>query len=548
MDIDEHRPIPKELCRPAQGCEERATLGKGPREGDNPERVVVPPCRARMGTRAATTLSGLNAPRLCTPRVARPSQPWALGRNPFGILVRMPIAKDACKVLSTLALWILWRDELKKPEATAPTPSRWRVLVNAWLCRQVLECAQSSAALASVRWQALRVVLCLSLLVLPHLLSASESNSWSLASPGGQCEIKVSLSEHGILSYQVSHEGKTVLNKSPLGLRLSDQSFERALSFERTGETESKREKYELFAGTAPRVDHLLTHRTLVFRNSNKASMAIDLAASDEGVAFRCRFSKKSGDVGVVTGQSWRDLSRCASPRRGPDRASVRRSGLRSSMTDGFLRVVQSEATGFALPLNARGWLQPYHAAGPYTPAYEDFYFHVSPGDPPPDSRAKAVGWSFPALFHVPDAGTWALLTESGTDESYCACHLDPDSSGGLYRIAFPLANETTKGWTNKFGPEPRWTLPWTMPWRVIVLGNSAGDIAISTFVTDLAPASRIADTSWIKPGRASWAWWSYPDGPFTAERFNEFTDFAAKMGWESTLFDAAWWKPGLKK
>ena len=69
----------------------------------------------------------------------------------------------------------------------------------------------------------------------------------------------------------------------------------------------------------------------------------------------------------------------------------------------------------------------------------------------------------------------------------------------------------------------------------------------METLVTDLAPASRIADTSWIKPGRASWAWWSYPDGPETTNLFNKFTDFAAKMGWEYTLFDAGWWKPGLK-
>src|SRR5258708_13924771 len=105
-------------------------------------------------------------------------------------------------------------------------------------------------------------------------------------------------------------------------------------------------------------------------------------------------------------------------------------------------------------------------------------------------------------------------MPASGPAESYCACHLEPHSSGGLYRIAFPLANETTKGVTNKFGPEPRWTLPWTMPWRVIVLGSSAGDIAMSTFVTDLAPASRISDTPWVKPGRAPWAWGRYPAGP----------------------------------
>ena len=139
------------------------------------------------------------------------------------------------------------------------------------------------------------------------------------------------------------------------------------------------------------------------------------------------------------------------------------------------------------------------------------------------------------------------LLTESATDGTFCGCHLAPSSVGGVYRIAFPLADETTRGYTNQFGPEPRYSLPWTMPWRVIVLGKSAGDIATETLVTDLAPPSQIADMSWIKPGRASWAWWSYPEEPATAERFNQFTDFAAKMGWEYTLFDAGWSKSGIK-
>jgi hypothetical protein len=85
------------------------------------------------------------------------------------------------------------------------------------------------------------------------------------------------------------------------------------------------------------------------------------------------------------------------------------------------------------------------------------------------------------------------------------------------------------------------------MPWRVIVMGKNAGDIAMSTLITDLSAPSKIADTSWIKSGRASWAWWSYPDGPATEKLFDEFTDFAAKMGWEYTLFDAGWWTPGLK-
>ena len=349
-------------------------------------------------------------------------------------------------------------------------------------------------------------VLNLSLSAAENQSDSSETHVWSLKSPDKQCEISVSL-DHGNLTYQALRAGQIVIQKSPLGLLRDDQEFEQGLVFDHAGKVIHQREKYELFAGVQPQVNHRLNFRSLTFHNPNNVTIVVDLAASDEGVAFRYHFPE----------------------------------------TNDAVHIVESEQTGFMLPLDVRGWLQPYHAAGPYTPAYEDFYFHVSPGDRPPDSRKEARGWAFPALFHVSDAASWVLLTESGTDESYCACHLAPDFANGLYHIAFPLADEKTGGQTNTVGPEPRFTLPWTLPWRVIVLGKAAGDIATATLVTDLAPPSRIADTSWIKPGRAAWAWWSYPDGPATTNLFNEFTDLAAKMGWEYTLFDAGWWDPGLK-
>ena len=335
---------------------------------------------------------------------------------------------------------------------------------------------------------------------------AADAKSWSLSSPNGTRQITVTLNADGDLSYSASLNNKAVLQNSSLGLLCESHSFTNRLAFDSASQPVRRSEIYELFSGNHTHIAHSLQYCSLSFHNANGDPLVLDLAASDEGVAFRYRFPQ----------------------------------------TNSAIRVIDSELTGFRLPMNAHGWLQPYHAAGPYTPAYEDFYFHVSPGKPPPDSRAKAVGWAFPALFHVPDADAWMLVSESGTDQSYCGCHLSPDTSGGLYRIAFPLADQGTRGWTNKFGPQPRYSLPWTMPWRVIVLSKSPGDIAMSSFITDLAPPSRIPDTSWIKPGRASWAWWAYPDGPDTAKLFDSFTDFAARMGWEYTLFDAGWWKVGL--
>src|SRR6266704_2547719 len=74
--------IPKGFRNKAQGCEGRATLGKGARCFTTPTGLW-PRCAA---------VAVIHNPfrvvidRTHDPRVARSSQPWALLRNPFGIL------------------------------------------------------------------------------------------------------------------------------------------------------------------------------------------------------------------------------------------------------------------------------------------------------------------------------------------------------------------------------------------------------------------------------------------------------------------------------
>ncbi len=360
-------------------------------------------------------------------------------------------------------------------------------------------------AKVSIRMRQLRLAtLWVPLLAMPS--AAAGSPRWPLASPDRSCEIVLSLGEDGKLAYQVKRAGKVVLQDSPLGLVLGTNDFTGGLRFRQAGAVETRRERYELFAGIVPQVDRIVNHRSVEFYKGKQPAMVVDLAASDQGVAFRYRFPSRTGGT----------------------------------------REVSEEKSGFHLPPDARGWMQPYHAAGPFTPAYEDFYFHVSPGDSPPRSREKPLGLSFPALFKVPSADSWMLITEvSGTDP-YPACHLAAASANGAYQIAFPRQDERRAEEFPEGPDRPKYHLRWTMPWRTIVLGGNATDIATSTLVTDLAPPSRIANTSWIRPGRASWAWWSHPEGPFTEAAFNGFTDFAADMGWQYTLFDANWWDPGL--
>src|SRR6266853_868893 len=73
--------IPKGFRPKAQGCEERATLGNSSEPRANPERAVsfrAPKSEDRNPFRVGSTA-------VFTPRVARSSQPWAGGLNPFGI-------------------------------------------------------------------------------------------------------------------------------------------------------------------------------------------------------------------------------------------------------------------------------------------------------------------------------------------------------------------------------------------------------------------------------------------------------------------------------
>ena len=71
--------IPKGFRRKAQGREERATLGKSSGEDHNPNGVAAVVNVAGPQPRRGWI------PGRGVPKVARASQPWAEGRNPFGI-------------------------------------------------------------------------------------------------------------------------------------------------------------------------------------------------------------------------------------------------------------------------------------------------------------------------------------------------------------------------------------------------------------------------------------------------------------------------------
>jgi hypothetical protein len=129
------------------------------------------------------------------------------------------------------------------------------------------------------------------------------------------------------------------------------------------------------------------------------------------------------------------------------------------------------------------------------------------------------------------------LISEAGLDETYCATHLEDMEGNGRYTIRFPEAEEVT----SDAAPEPISKLPWTTPWRVIIIGPSLSTIISSNLITAVCSPSTIKDTSWIKPGRSSWSWWSQGSSPRDFNVQKSYVDFNARMGWEYVLIDAGW-------
>lgn len=82
--------------------------------------------------------------------------------------------------------------------------------------------------------------------------------------------------------------------------------------------------------------------------------------------------------------------------------------------------------------------------------------------------------------------------------------------------------------------------LPFQTPWRVMMIGKRPADLLSNSFLMyTLAEPSRIANTSWIKPGTAMRVM------VLTTERALEVINFAAQRGIEYVEFDAGWYELG---
>jgi alpha-glucosidase len=317
-------------------------------------------------------------------------------------------------------------------------------------------------------------------------------------SPDGNLVLAFS-TDGGQLSYTVSYRGKPVIDRSALGLDIQDQpvlgSHMRILGQHASAIDET----YSMPHGKANPIHNVAKALTIETEETQAPlrRLTVEARAYDDGVAFRY----------VIPNQ--------------PQITELRLVNERTEFQ------FAKDATTYPLLLRN------------FRTSYEDNY-HILPLTAlHPESLA-----ALPFTADVPGAA-WVAITEACIN-NYAGMYLQHNgrNAKSMYATLAPSADEP--------GIAVRRATPVEAPWRVILVGTEPGRLVESTIITSLNPPSAIADTSWIKPGKTSWDWWSgsyatgvnFKTGMNTAT-MEHYVDFSAESGMPYMLIDAGWAKRG---
>jgi alpha-glucosidase len=297
--------------------------------------------------------------------------------------------------------------------------------------------------------------------------------------------------------YRVSYQGQAVLQDSPLGLDFKggkplDQDWEIVGS-----DRQSHDESWENPFGARRHIRDHYNELTVSLRERRAPGrqLALVFRAYNEGAAFRYVLPRQDALAKFTL----------------------------SAENTGFY--FPREVFAYALNLNS------------YTTSYETDYHRVSLEEIKPTSIV-----ALPLLIEVPQ-GPWVALLEADLTD-YAGMYVGgvPGVPNALLSKLSPLprrADEAVVGSTPK-----------STPWRIIMISSRPGALIENNYlVLNLSEPCALADTSWIKPGRAAWDWWSgsfarnvsFKPGMNT-ETMLHYVDFAARHKFEYMLVDAGWY------
>jgi alpha-glucosidase len=341
------------------------------------------------------------------------------------------------------------------------------------------------------------LLVCLGVASTAFAATPAQAASLRVNSPSGQASIEVSATQKE-LSYTVKFANKEVVHPSAISWTLQGiGTVGPGLRIQSTQKTKIK-ETWTAIAGKRSTVQNEANEVRITLADNAKPTahtFELIVRAYDDGVAFRYGIPKQEG-LETFT--------------------------------------LKAEETRIALPSGAHAWAANY---GAFSTPQELEFRHTRTNEIPSNAIL-----GLPFLVQASPTA-WVAVTESDLLD-WAGMYLRPVAgAGGTFTTA--LAPLPTNPEVLVQGTTQRQS-----PWRVFMLGSSAGELVQSDLVRNLATPNQLADTSWIKPGRAAWdRWWpgDYNPGSGNKQAMNtatmkEFVDLAADMGWEYQIVDWTWY------
>lgn len=345
----------------------------------------------------------------------------------------------------------------------------------------------------------------LAVMMIPLAGSAAEKE-YCLQSPSGKITTAIACGD--ILNYSISYDGKEVLSKSPVSMMLGDGTLwgpDANISKVVRGSNESIVESP--FSQSATMPDR---YNSLILRM--KGNWSIEFRAYDDGVAYRFASTRKK-PYEIVSEQAEFNF-----PADYTASVPYVRTGSDDNMQSQFFNSFENLYT--VGPLSS---LNPRRLA--FLP------------------------------LSVDAGGVTVAITETDLND-YPGLYLyNPDGTHSLKGKHAPYPTKIVDGGYNNIEGVVTETADYiaridearTFPWRIIVVGDDKA-VASSNLSYLLAEPSRIADTSWIKPGKVAWDWWNSWnitgvdfEAGINTPTYMHYIDFASDNGIEYVILDDGW-------
>lgn len=288
----------------------------------------------------------------------------------------------------------------------------------------------------------------------------------SVSSPNAVNEITFQLSEEGLPSYLVKHNGETVIDSSSMGFEFQDQPAMKGGFTILNTDVKEVEDNWEMPWGEQRLVENKYGYLTVALQEQEAPQRRINLhfRAYDDGVAFRYEFL----------------------PQEGVDTL-----------------VIMDENTEFQLTGDhMTSWIP-----GDWD-IYEHLYNTCKVSEI--DAMTKRNNDNL-AQTNIPENAVNTPVTmraENGLHLSFHEANLT-NYAGMTLKVdteSLKLTSELVG--SDRLGYKVKRALPFATPWRMIQIADRAGDLIESRLVVNLNEPNKLGDVSWFEPKKYVGIWW----------------------------------------